>query len=86
MDVDGYGWGLRLWESAGELDAGEAELAGRPRLQIKLTRGGEPQTDGAAWTLPVPAPPFWWVSPLLVPGLDDLYGRTSAWLGEAVAR
>ena len=33
VDVDGYGWGLRLWESAGELDAGDAELAGRPRLQ-----------------------------------------------------
>lgn len=80
VDVEGYPWSTGLWQSAERFAFGPTlpyralYLDGRPAE--RLPAGGQSES------VPIPRPPFWLSSSVLVPDLTELFTRSIELLGD----
>jgi pimeloyl-ACP methyl ester carboxylesterase len=87
VDVEGFRWGKRLWESAAEFtlqiprEEGSAfwvvHLDKRPATRVAVA--------GRSDVIPIPIPPFWQMGPNLDPDLKRLMERSLELLDDWVA-
>jgi alpha-beta hydrolase superfamily lysophospholipase len=89
VDVDGYPWSLRLWNSAQDYKLVSAVSdARRPCHAIHIRRVGAPDVAALRGSSAevVEAANFWTISVLLKPRCEALFERSLAWLSTAISR
>ena len=87
VEVDGYPWSRRLWESARQFELTlPSQDEARPWQRIRLVRSAKMRTveRGQEWKIPVPVPPFWGDRNTMVPDLSDLFEQSLGWMREAI--
>jgi GT2 family glycosyltransferase/pimeloyl-ACP methyl ester carboxylesterase len=88
VEVDGYPWSRRLWESARQFDLMlPPEDEPRPWQLVRLARSAKRREvePGKEWRIPVPVPPFWCDKKTMVPDLSDLFEQSLGWTVDAIS-
>ncbi len=80
VNVDGYTWTRRFWESATTLCA-PRQVAGKTQL-VHTTHGEhDAQMEvGGEWKIQIPRPAFWFEGPWFRPDLSTLFAASAEWI------